>query len=43
VSGTGEVGTATQNESTPAMTASLGSVTVLVPTSITVTDFVDET
>jgi hypothetical protein len=43
VSGTGEVGTITQNESIPAMTSSLGEVTVLVPTSITVTDFVDET
>jgi len=42
VSATGSVGSITQNESIPAMTASLGTVTVLVPTSITVTDFVDE-
>ena len=42
VSGTGEVGTVTFDLSTSGMIASLGDVTVLVPTSITVTDFRDE-
>ena len=42
VSGAGETGNATQQESVPAMTASLGDIEVIVPTSISVTDFVDE-
>ena len=42
VSATGEVGTTTFEKSTSAMAGSVGEVTVLVPTSITVTDFVDE-
>ena len=42
VSATGEVGTPTFEKSTSAMAGSVGDVTVLVPTSITVTDFVDE-
>ena len=42
VSATGEVGTVTFELSASGMIASLGEVTVLVPTSITVTDFRDE-
>ena len=42
MSATGEVGTVTFELSASGMIASLGEVTVLVPTSITVTDFRDE-
>ena len=45
VTSTGEVGTASQQETTPASVGSIGLVTIettVVPTNITVTDFVDE-
>ena len=45
VTSTGELGTVTQQETTPAGVSALGSVTIettVVPTNITVTDFTDE-
>jgi len=42
VFGTGEMGDVTQQQSVPAATGTLGDVEVLVPTNISVTDFVDE-
>jgi len=42
VSGTGEMGDVTQQQSVPAATGTIGDVEVLVPTNISVTDFVDE-
>ena len=45
VTSTGEIGTASQQETTPAGIGSIGSVTIettVVPTNIAVTDFVDE-
>ena len=42
VSGTVQNGSVTQQESVPAMTSTVGDVEVQVPTSISVTDFVDE-
>ena len=46
VTSTSELGTATQQESTPAAISAVGTVTIsttVVPTNIAVTDFVDET
>tara|TARA_R100001440_G_scaffold75433_1_gene102658 strand:- start:1242 stop:1814 length:573 start_codon:yes stop_codon:yes gene_type:complete len=45
VTSTGEIGTASQQETTPAGVSAVGTVTIsttVVPTNVTVTDFVDE-
>jgi hypothetical protein len=45
VESTGEIGTASQQETTPAVVTSVGTVTItttVIPTNATVTDFVDE-
>jgi len=46
VTSTAQIGTVTQQETTPAAVGAIGTVTIsttVIPTNITVTDFVDET